>query len=318
MPFNESRLAKVALFVAMGVGGCVGKIEPEGYPGYSGSGGSDGSFGGSNAGGNGAQAGSGGSTSEVTGDGFCHVQSLLESHCGSCHSSSPPASVPVSLVTYDDLMAPAPSDASLRVIDVSLARMQSTTERMPPAPAPPLAQVDLAFIEQWVQEGAPANCDTKPEPGIYDTPSVCTSDSYWTHGNDESPKMHPGHACIACHSGSTGDDEEEEEEEGPRFSLAGTVYPTAHEPNDCNGVDGDGDTQVVIVDANGKTLKLNVNSAGNFFYEKEAGTLALPYTAKVVRDGQERVMATPQQDGDCNGCHTEDGDNDAPARIMAP
>jgi len=317
MPFNASRFARCALFLAMGLGGCVGKIEPQGYPGYSGSGGSGGSLGGSDGGGNGAQAGTGGSTSEVPGDGFCRVQSLFESHCGSCHSSSPPAAVPVSLVTYDDLMAPAPSDASLRVIDVSLARMRSTTERMPPAPAPPLAQEDLAFIEQWVQQGADANCDTEPDPSIYDTPTVCTSDSYWTHGNDESPKMHPGRACIACHSGSGGDDEEEEEEEeGPRFSLAGTVYPTAHEPDDCNGVDGD--TQVVIVDANGKTLTLSVNSAGNFFYEKEEGNLALPYTAKVVRDGQERVMATPQREGDCNTCHTEAGDNQAPARIMLP
>lgn len=312
MPAIETRLAKLLLCIATSAAGCVGRVEPQGYPGYTGSGGSGGSDGLAN----GAQGGTGGSTSEVSGDGYCRVQSLLDNHCGSCHSSSPPAAVPVSLVTYDDLMAPAPSDASLRVIDVSLARMQSTTKRMPPAPAPALPQEDLAFIEQWLQEGAPANCDAAPEPGIYDTPSVCTSDSYWTHGNDESPKMHPGRACIACHSGSL-DDEGEEEEEGPRFWLAGTVYPTAHEPDDCNGVDGS-DTKVVIVDADGKTLTLNVNSAGNFFYEKEDGKLALPYTAKVVRDGQERAMATAQKDGDCNGCHSENGDNDAPARIMAP
>lgn len=192
---------------------------------------------------------------------------------------------------------------------------------MPPAPATPVAEADVAFIERWIQEGMPGNCDgsdAEPEPGIYDTPSVCTSDSYWTRGDDESPKMHPGRACIACHSGSSGD-EEEAEDEGPRFWLAGTVYLTAHEPDDCNGIDGgSGDTQVVIVDAKGQTLTLDVNSAGNFFYEKEEGDLALPYTAKVIREGQERVMATPQRDGDCNACHSEAGDDHAPARIMAP
>lgn len=109
------------------------------------------------------------------------------------------------------------------------------------------------------------------------------------------------------------------EEEGPAFWLAGTVYPTAHEPDDCNGVDGaSSDTQVVIVDANGQTLTLDVNSAGNFYYEKEAGSLALPYEATIVQDGRERVMITPQRNGDCNACHSKNGDNRAPARIMAP
>ena len=316
MASNRSRFAQLALCAVVGLVGCVGKIESRGFKGFEGSAGAGGSLGGIDDEGNGAQAGTGGSSSEIQGDGYCGVQSLLEERCGSCHSSERPRTVPVSLATYDDLMAPSPSDASLRLIDVSLARTRSTTDPMPPTPAAPLAPEELAFIESWIQAGAPANCDAEPEPGVYDTPSVCTSDSYWTHGNDESSRMHPGRACIACHSGSS-DDEGEKEEEGPRFWLAGTVYPTAHEPDECNGVDG-GDTKVVIVDADGKTVTLNVNSAGNFYYEKEAGKLALPYTAKVVRDGRERVMATPQREGDCNSCHTEEGDHDAPARIMLP
>lgn len=26
------------------------------------------------------------------------------------------------------------------------------------------------------------------------------------------------------------------EREGPRYPITGTLYPTGHEPNDCNGV----------------------------------------------------------------------------------
>jgi len=33
---------------------------------------------------------------------------------------------------------------------------------------------------------------------------------------------------------------------------------------------------------------------------------------------REIAMTTPQTDGDCNGCHTELGSNDAPGRIMLP
>jgi len=41
-------------------------------------------------------------------------------------------------------------------------------------------------------------------------------------------------------------------------------------------------------------------------------------TARVVRGDQERVMLSPQMDGDCNSCHTENGANGAPGRIVAP
>jgi uncharacterized membrane protein len=37
--------------------------------------------------------------------------------------------------------------------------------------------------------------------------------------------MHPGGACITCHTIKG----------GPAFKVAGTVFPTLHEPNDCNG-----------------------------------------------------------------------------------
>ncbi len=137
------------------------------------------------------------------------------------------------------------------------------------------------------------------------TASVCSSDAHWTRGDRESPLMHPGGTCISCHSSG----------EGPAFSIAGTVYPTGHEPNDCNGVDGAGDVQVVITDAAGSVLTLDVNAAGNF---SSNSRIAMPFHAKVVTMGQERAMAAAQTTGDCNGCHTEGGANGAPGRIMLP
>jgi hypothetical protein len=116
--------------------------------------------------------------------------------------------------------------------------------------------------------------------------------------------MRPGEACISCHSSSG----------GPRFAVAGTVYPTGHEPDDCNGA-GNASAVVVITDANGQAHELSVNQAGNFTL---SGTLALPYTAKVVVGGASRAMGASQSTGDCNSCHTQSGSNGAPGRIVVP
>ena len=128
----------------------------------------------------------------------------------------------------------------------------------------------------------------------------------WTQGDRESPDMHPGGACIGCHS--TG--------EGPRFSIAGTVFPTAHEPYDCDGSNGTTEPVVVtITDSAGNVVTLDANGVGNFYYR---GTLSPPYHAKVTASGRERVMSAAQTSGDCNSCHTVTGTSGAPGRIMAP
>ena len=124
--------------------------------------------------------------------------------------------------------------------------------------------------------------------------------------------MEPGNTCIGCHS----------QGEGPTFSVAGTVYPTAHEPNECNGKSG---VNVVITDSAGHVFTLPTNSAGNFACGSRArqgfpacAGFTPPYSAKVVSNGVERAMSASQTTGDCNGCHTESGANDAPGRVMAP
>ncbi len=177
---------------------------------------------------------------------------------------------------------------------------------MPPAPYS-LSEEELEVLETWLGAGAPATgCDefVEPSPSPYDTPTVCTSDVYWTGGANA--QMHPGIACLNCHQGNN----------GPDVPAAGTVYPTPHEPDDCHGVSDATEATVVLTGADGVEHVLPVNAAGNFLLLE--GTLELPYRAKVVYQGRERVMIQQQVSGDCNSCHTELGLRGAPGRIFLP
>lgn len=251
------------------------------------------------------------STTPGTASGMpCDVRALLATRCVSCHGVVPASGAPMSLVTYGDLMAPAASNPSLTVAEVAVMRMQSATAPMPPAPATRATAAEIAALQSWNAAGNPqVGCAV--DAGVADpfsVPPTCTSHTTWTAGNRGSASMNPGLACVSCHATTGG--------EAPLFAVAGTVYPSAHEPDLCNGVNGGAaGAQVVIVGADGRTLSLTPNAAGNFSYE---GALALPFQAKVVYMGRERVMSTPQTSGDCNGCHTQSGASGAPGRILLP
>ncbi len=118
--------------------------------------------------------------------------------------------------------------------------------------------------------------------------------------------MNPGKACIQCHLAQEGK---------PEIAVGGTVYPTAHEPDLCFGVNGG--AQVIITDTSNQEFVLNVGPTGNFSLSDKVA-LAMPIRAKVVQNGKAREMISPQNTGDCNGCHTENGANGAPGRIMLP
>jgi len=138
-------------------------------------------------------------------------------------------------------------------------------------------------------------------------PSLCATKAVWSHGDSESPLMHPGWTCIDCHTSGG---------EGPRYTIAGTVFPKYNELNDCNGSNGTtAGLSVVITDKNGASFSLPVNSVGNFFTRQ---AVAMPFTAKVVSPAGELAMTTPQTNGDCNSCHAQVGNSGAPGRIVAP
>ena len=262
----------------------------------------------------------------------CDVAALLASSCLRCHGMRPSHGAPMSLVTYEDLVAPWDEDPTRTIAEVSLERMRSVQSPMPPDGALPAASA--AVLDAWVSAGTPrvscaasknGDADAAADPALVPDPdpfgtdpgavvtdggapldgSVCTSGALWSPSSPASASMAPGRRCLACHYTSG----------GPTLTLAGTVYPTLHEPDDCAGASTN--VSVVIVDAAGKSHTLPVNSAGNFL---RVTALPMPYTARVVSGGpttRVREMVTPQTDGDCNGCHTEAGGR-APGRIMAP
>jgi hypothetical protein len=161
--------------------------------------------------------------------------------------------------------------------------------------------------------------------------------------------MNPGMACVSCHRRREGggDDDVEpmlvrkdgegeggegrgggegeggDDEGGPRLAFAGTVYPSAHEPNRCMGSDSRG-AQVVILDSAGRTFTAEVNGAGNYFMLASQASPRPPLRAKVVFQGRERVMIGAVPSGDCNACHTQNGSTvvaggpRAPGRILLP
>jgi hypothetical protein len=247
----------------------------------------------------------------------CDVATAL-SPCQACHGSPPTESAPFTLQSYADLTQPSPQYPDQTVAQRVVARMQDPTFPMPPNPIGLSPQSDIDTIQAWIDSGYAEPDGTvtcTPPPGGTDpfaTDPVCTNGHFNTQfaGVD----MFPGQACVSCHV----------KQFGPALAFAGTVYPTAHEPDDCKGVAVSG-AQVIVTDANNATYTANVQTNGDFFmYAKPrigGITLVPPYTARLTYQGRERDMTglvTPTTDGDCNACHTETGTNGAPGRILLP
>lgn len=116
--------------------------------------------------------------------------------------------------------------------------------------------------------------------------------------------MAPGTACGTCHLAI-----------GKPLYISGTVYPSFHEPDLCLGVT---DVQLELVDKNGATHTLPVNSSGNFLDQDILQLWPSPWAVAVVRGSARRPMVGTVTNGDCNSCHTAAGANGAPGRIVAP
>lgn len=253
------------------------------------------------------------------------IQAMLTNRCATCHGSVPLAMLP-SLVSYASFTAPSKSDPTKTNAVVSLARLQSTMMRMPPAPGSPASASEISALQDFIAQGYPKPSCPEGTGGsggasssgggsggggaITDDPlfamPTCTSMNSWSGGNRGSASMNPGMACNACHKSGG---------EGPNFSVAGTVYPSGHEPDKCNSGAGAAGARVVIVGADGQTLTLTPNSVGNF---SSRTAIKLPYQAKVTYQGRERLMLTAQTSGDCNSCHGQNASMLAPGRVTVP
>ena len=245
----------------------------------------------------------------------CEVAQTL-SACWSCHADPPRGGAPMALTTRAHFTAMSSAQPGATVGQRAVLRMRDSARPMPPSGIPGPSGADIAAFEAWVTGGMPAGtCEgvDPPQPGEPAMPAmtVCSSgQKFPVQFDDGSPDMNPGLACRSCHL--------QREPEEARFFM-GTVYPTLHEQDRCYSNVPAG-TRVEILDANGTvTLTMMVRSRGNFMSTSRNANVPLPFTARVVSPtGGVTQMMTPQMTGDCNGCHTEQGANGAPGRILLP
>jgi hypothetical protein len=233
----------------------------------------------------------------------CDVAQALSS-CQACHGPTPAVGAPFTLVSLTDLTSTSPTYADQTVAQRAVARMSDPSIPMPPHPLDPSIQTDIDAIQAWIDAGYPAGSCTPPAGGInpFDTPmNACTNGK--SSINYGSSQMFPGRACIDCH--------------GSQMTFGGTVFPSAHETDVCVGSKVSGAT-ITLTDANNKQVTATVNSAGNFY---STTSITPPYTVKLSYQGRERDMTglvTSATDGNCNSCHSMEGTNGAPGRIVLP
>jgi len=244
----------------------------------------------------------------------CDVQGVIENRCIACHAGE----VPPPLLDYDDLKAPSEKYPGKTMAEAALEEMKAKT--MPPTPAVPPEDDEVASFEEWVKGGAQRNpeaCTTPPggaDGGVSADAGVdaggvrCTSGKTWTDDDDDGSRlMNPGEACNACH----------QQQGGPNLRIAGTVYPTLHEPDDCIGSAPPPQLRVIVTDSRNRRFEMAVNASGNFLTQN--GVRPTPPLRAAVTDGvNTRQMQGTVTSGDCNSCHTVNGANGAPGRIMAP
>lgn len=265
----------------------------------------DGSGNGSGGANSGTNSASGGG-SGVTTDGLpCDIATLLQTRCAACHTGQ----TGIQIASYADLTGPSHTDPNTTMGAMAAKRMQDTQSPMPPATTTPATAAEISTFVAWVQSGMPkgtcGGLDAGPNP--YNTPMQCSSNQTYAPSGEGSPNMDPGQACTSCHvsHGERG------------FSVAGTVYPTAHEPDNCiGGTLGTGSAVVIVTPASGPEVTLQVGATGNFHSYQ---SFSQPIHVRVRNSqGAERAMVAAPTSGDCNTCHTATGANGAPGRIMLP
>jgi mono/diheme cytochrome c family protein len=258
----------------------------------------------------------------------CDVAPIIQMHCLSCHGAPVRSGAPNPLSLLGFWQTPAASDPAVTNGELAVTRMNDAASPMPPAGL--LSPEQIAVVAEWVAAGMPGgDCDAAtPDDPALDAMPMCTSMDMWPapqhfavgKGADE---MFPGGPCIDCHVDPSAYGQPEP---GPLYDLAGTIYATAHEPDNCAGLDGLMVTDVVIhiEDANGAVWDLQPNRAGNFLLLPSG--LVPPYSAKVISPGGVRAMSLKPMSGDCNLCHTDNGSSGpddptgpiAPGRIVVP
>ena len=87
---------------------------------------------------------------------WCRALAVFRENCQGCHASAPQFGAPMPLVSFDDLNAPAVSNASETVRERVRARIHDAQRPMPPGGMP---QADVAVLDAWLAAGASAGDD---------------------------------------------------------------------------------------------------------------------------------------------------------------
>jgi mono/diheme cytochrome c family protein len=242
----------------------------------------------------------------------CDVSAFVATKCASCHGSPATHGASFALLTREDFLAPSPSYAGVTLGARSGLRIHATSNPMPPVGSPAATATEVAAFDGWLTAGMPVGTCGAIDAGVPDAgpaPTTCTSNSYWTGGNSESPNMNPGVACLTCHRTQA---------PSKAYPYSGTVFPSLHEKDRCNSRAPSG-VKVEILNANGTVaITMYASTTSGNFNSSRYPTVTLPYTARVTYGGRTATMTTPQTNGDCNSCHTEQGNSGASGRIVWP
>jgi hypothetical protein len=84
----------------------------------------------------------------------CNVASIVTSRCQTCHGSTPTDGAPMSLMAASDFSANAPTQPSMRVAQVAITRINSTSSPMPPVSNPSLVDEEKQTLVSWLSGGA--------------------------------------------------------------------------------------------------------------------------------------------------------------------
>jgi Copper type II ascorbate-dependent monooxygenase, C-terminal domain len=121
-----------------------------------------------------AEEGAGGS-SELRGDAGdsaasaklpCAVQQALQAKCQSCHADPPLYGAYMPLTTQAHFQAAGTGDASKKVFELAKTRINAATGAMPPVTSPQLSSEELAALNAWLDQGAPASGTQCGEPPV--------------------------------------------------------------------------------------------------------------------------------------------------------
>jgi len=107
--------------------------------------------------GSGGAGGVGGSLAP-TGPTFCDALVVMKGACHECHGAARQYGAPMSLVTYQDLIAPAFTRPELKTYELVGQRIHDTVKPMPELPRM-LTAPQMATLDTWIAAGAPAGAD---------------------------------------------------------------------------------------------------------------------------------------------------------------